>query len=219
MILWGRKNSMNVQKVTWALEELGIDCVRHDVAGSFGRTDTPEYMAMNPNKVVPTLQDGALTLWESNAVVRYLARTYDNGTLLPADKAQAALADQWMEWMTSTLVPSFYKIFLNKIRLPDGNAALLAEGIAGCAQQYALLDQHLASNRYVAGTDFSMGDIPIGATLYRYFNMDIERPSLPNLEAFYARLCQREAYAEHVMIPFGTNAAEWLQLEQAGAAD
>ncbi|MBS02778.1 MAG: glutathione S-transferase [Gammaproteobacteria bacterium] len=217
--LWGRRNSMNVQKVTWALKELDLGYERHNVGGSFGGTGTDDYLAMNPNRVVPTLRDGDVTIWESNAIVRYLARTYGVGRLQPKDAPEHARAEQWMDWLTSTLNPPFFQVFFNTIRLaPDQqNADAIAAGVDGCARLYGQLDAHLATQPYLAGQHFSMGDIPVGVTLYRYFNMDIERPALPNVTAWYERLQERPAYRRAVMIPFGRNVQEWDELETAGA--
>lgn len=217
--VWGRRNSMNVQKVTWALKELGLEYERHNVGGSFGGTNTAGYVAMNPNQVVPTLQDGEVTAWESNSIVRYLARTYGATSLQPADPATHARAEQWMDWLTSTLNPPFFQVFFNTIRLPKDkqDADAIAAGLEGCARLYGQLDEHLASHAYLAGDSFTMGDIPVGVTLYRYFNMDVERPSLPNVTAWYERLQERPAYRRAVMIPFGRDVDEWAVLEKAGA--
>ncbi len=217
--LWGRRNSMNVQKVTWALKELGLEYERHNVGGSFGGTDTDSYLKMNPNRVVPTLQDGDVTAWESNSIVRYLARTYDTGMLQPEDPATRARAEQWMDWLTSTLNQHFFAVFFNKIRMPADkqNAGAISSGVEGCARLYGQLDAHLARSKYLAGDKFTMGDIPVGVTLYRYYNMDIERPALAHVEAWYERLQERPAYRRAVMIPFGRDVNEWDELEKAGA--
>ena len=216
--VWGRRNSLNVQKVMWALGELGLDYQRHDIAGSFGVT--PEYLKLNYKGTVPTIQDGELTLWESNVCVRYLAQNYGNGTLYPAAAESAAMADQWMEFQTSTLMPAFFQIFLNMIRLPpeQANSKQQEAGVKACAKIFKEIDAYLSGKTYIAGDDFSMGDIPIGALLYRYFTLEIERPSLHNVEAWYQRLQERPAYAKHVMIPFGSNSEEWLVEEKRNAS-
>ncbi len=218
----GRRNSANVQKVMWTLGELGLTYQRRDVAGSFGLP--AGYEKLNPNPVVPTIRDGDLTLWESNACVRYLAHTYGNQAdatpgLWPANNHVLALADQWMEFSRSDFSIHFFNVFLNKIRLPAAKAkpALVESGVAGCAKVYAQLDAHLANHAYLAGDEFSMGDIPVGTFTYRYMEMDIDRPSLPNVERWYKTLRQREAYAKHVAIPFGRNSEEWDAAEQANA--
>lgn len=218
----GRRNSANVQKVMWTLGELGLGYQRTDAAGSFGLPDG--YSALNPNPVVPTIRDGDLVLWESNACVRHLARTYADhpgatSNLCPQDSQSLALADQWMEWSRSDYSQHFFQVFLNKIRLPQGKARpeLVAPAVAALGKVYAQLDAHLAKHAFVGGQDFSMGDIPAGTFTYRYMEMDIERPGLPNVERWYQALTQRPAYAQHVMIPFGRNSAEWDAAEQANA--
>ncbi len=217
--VWGRRNSMNVQKVMWTLGELQLDYVRHDMGGSFGTTD--EYVAMNPNAVVPTIHDDAndLTLYESNACVRYLAGQYGSGTLLPDDAAQAALGDQWMDWQCSALSPSFFLIFFNMIRVPADKRqdAQVERGVKETARLLAQLDAQLADRDYIMGDRLTMADIPIGAIMYRYFSLDIDRPALPGVDAWYARLCERPSYQKHVMIPFGSNVEEWQREEERNA--
>ncbi len=218
----GRRNSANVQKVMWTLGELGLSYQRTDAAGSFGLPDG--YAALNPNPVVPTIRDGDFVLWESNACVRHLARRYaDNPgatpNLCPLDVHSLALADQWMEWSRSDFSQHFFQVFLNKIRLPEGKARpeLVAPAVEALGKVYAQLDAHLAKHAFVGGEDFSMGDIPAGTFSYRYMEMDIDRPALPNVERWYQALTQRPAYAQHVMIPFGRNSAQWDAAEQANA--
>lgn len=213
----GRRNSVNVQKVMWTLGELDLGYQRQDVGGSFGFPDS--YEGLNPNKVIPTLQDGALTLWESNACVRYLARRYGAGSLWPEALEQQALADQWMEWQNSDVGTAFFQVFVNKIRLPAEQAQLdqIGRGIAGLRRSYAILNDHLAQHRFVAGAQFSAGDIPLGAMTYRYMNLDIERADYPHVQRWYDELAQRPAYQHHVMIPFGNNHAQWQERERANA--
>jgi glutathione S-transferase len=215
--VWGRRNSMNVQKVMWTLGELGLDYQRHDVGGSFGVDD--QYKAKNPNAVVPTIEDGELTLYESNACVRYLARQYGTGSLWPSDVKDAALADQWMDWQCSTFGAGFFMIFMNKIRVPadQSNPDQIRKGEQQTAHLLQQLETKLEQTDYMVGNTLTMADIPISALLYRYFMMEIERPSLPAVEAYYQRLTARPAYQKHVMIPFGRNAEEWLTEEKRNA--
>jgi len=217
--VYGRRNSANVQKVMWALGELGLDYQRHDVAGSFGLPDG--YERLNPNPIVPTIRDGKFTLWESNACVRYLAREYGVGNLWPSERDTLARADQWMEWQRSDLSNSFFPMFMNMIRIAadksDGKA--IARGVAGCNRAFTQLDNQLrqGDGDYVAGSELSMGDIALGPMVYRYFSMRIERPTLTNVERWYAKLADRPAYQRHVMIPFGNTLAEWDAYEREGA--
>ena len=217
IVVYGRRNSLNVQKVMWALGELELDYKRHDVAGSFGFPD--EYSSLNPNSVVPTIEDGNLVLWESNACVRYLARTYGAPTLWPGEAARLAHADQWMDWASSTMNPAFFQIFMNMVRLPAdrANPGQVEQGTRNCARLALRLDAHLANKAFMAGDTLTMGDIPLGCVFYRYFNLAVERPKAPNLAAWYERLCERPAYQKHVMIPFGKNADEWLAEEKKSA--
>lgn len=205
--------------VMWTVGELGLDYRRHNVGGSFGGNDDPEYVAMNPNKVVPTLNDGGKILWESNVITRYLSATYGRGTLWSEDIYQRAVADQWMDWVKTTLYGGFIPIFFNMIRKPANKCDRAARdaGVAATGDLLKILDRHLASNQFVAGDSFSMGDIPLGPVMYRYFNLEIERPNLPNVEAWYQRLCERPAFQKHGMIPFGSSFEQWAELEKAGA--
>ncbi|MGI9324095.1 MAG: glutathione S-transferase family protein [Pseudomonadales bacterium] len=213
----GRRNSLNVQKVMWTLGELMLEYQRQDVGGSFGFPD--DYPTLNPNAVVPTIRDGGLTLWESNGCVRYLARRYGEASLWPLQPAVLAVADQWMEWQRSEVGTAFFQVFINKIRLApeQAKADQIPRGVTGLRRWYEVLDQHLASNRFVAGDDFSMGDIPLGAMTYRYMTLDIERGPFAHVQRWYDQLASRPAYQHHVMIPYGGNSQEWEVAEQASA--
>lgn len=212
MRVLGRRNSANVQKVMWALGELGLEYKREDIGGSFSFPD--DYP--NPVSVVPTITDGDITVWESNACVRYIARSYGVGTLWPEDRKKLAQADQWMEWQRSGFAEAFFPLFMGKIRSGANNESL-SENIAAIGEQYKILDTHLTNNDYIAGDSLTMGDIPVGALTYRFMTLDIERPSIPNVDAWYQRLMERPAYRYHVMIPYGSNAAEWAEEENKNA--
>ena len=215
--VWGRRNSVNVQKVMWAIGEMNLEFERYDVAGSFG-VDA-NYLKLNPSGTVPTIEDGDLVLWESNSCVRYLSREYGANTLYPEDSKSIALAEQWMDFQTSSLYPVFMPIFLNKVRSPPekSNSDQIEQGLKGCSKIFEKLNHHLTNNDYMVGSKFSMGDISIGAMMYRYFEMDIERPSFECIENWYQRLVERPAYQKNVMIPFGRNLEEWLQFEKNNA--
>lgn len=203
LTIWGRNNSINVQKVMWTVAELGLDHERRDVGGAFGGLDTVEYGAMNPNRRIPVLDDGGMLVWESNAVVRYLAAKYDSGGLWPEEPGERSLADRWMDWMITTILPDMHPIFLGLIRTPEDrrDMAAIAAAAERLGKSFLLFDQHLADRPYVAGDAFTMGDIPMGAACYRYHALPIERPALPNTSAWYDRLQGRDAFREHVMIP------------------
>ncbi|MEK0082531.1 glutathione S-transferase family protein [Benzoatithermus flavus] len=201
--VWGRANSLNVQKVMWAVAELGLPYERIDVGGAFGGLDTPAYAALNPNRLIPVLEDGGTVVWESNAIVRYLAARYGAGTLWPEDPATRAAADRWMDWQLTTLQPSLSPVFLGLVRTPPEQRDMAAIGIHAerLGQAMRILDDHLAGRRFVAGDALTMGDIPLGCVYWRYVNLAIDRPELPNLAAWHERLAAREAYRQNVMLP------------------
>lgn len=194
--IWGRENSINVQKVLWCCQELGLDYERLDAGGAFGRTSEPDFLALNPTGLVPTLIDDGFALWESNAIVRYLCSQYGEGVLQPTDAHERARADQWMDWQTAMVWARFRPVFIALVRTPaaERDASAVAASVKATAQLLAILDHHLADQAHVAGPRFSMGDIPLGAAVHRWFNLDIERPCMPNLRAWYERLQERPAY-------------------------
>jgi glutathione S-transferase len=202
--VWGRRNSINVQKVMWAVGELGLAHEHIDAGGSFGGLDTDEFGAMNPNRRVPVIDDDGTVVWESHAIVRYLTAKYGAGSLWPEDAGARARSDLWTDWVLADLQPAFIGLFWNLYRTPEEqrNWNLIRQGIARSAILFQLLDRHLGEHAFIAGDVLTMGDIPAGAQLYRYFELEIDRPSLPNVEAWYARLQEREAYSTHVMVSF-----------------
>jgi glutathione S-transferase len=201
--LWGRRSSSNVQKVLWCCDELGIDYQQVDVGGPFGGTDTEAYGRLNPNRLVPTIEDGDFVLWESNAILRYLNDKYGDGRLLPTTAEGRAEADRWLFWDQSTLTRSVFPVFFAMVRTPQAerDPAKLERDIAAAAKTLAILDGHLADKAYVAGEAFGLGDIALGIWTHRWFALDITRPPLPKLEAWYHRLTDRLAYRGHVMVP------------------
>jgi len=201
--IWGRPNSINVQKVMWTVGELGLAHERIDAGGAFGRLDTPEYGRLNPNRKIPTLVDGDTVVWESNACVRFLAAKNGSGSLWPEDPGERSVADRWMDWQISELQPLMHPIFWNLIRTPPDKRDMRA--VAQAAERvgpvWSILDRHLAEHRFVAGERFTMGDIPVGCALWRYRNLDVAKPELPNLDRWFGELEQRPAYRTHVMLP------------------
>jgi len=203
--VWGRKTSVNVQKVMWAIAELGLAHERIDAGGTFGRTDTAEYGAMNPNRLVPTIDDDGFQLWESSAIVRYLSEAYGRGTLAPEGRHAYARADQWMEWATTSLYADLIgTCFVQLIRTTaaERNGAAVDAAVKRLAQRLAILDKHLADRQFIVGDRLSMADIGVGALMYRYYNLEMARTRLAHLEAWYQRLTDRKAYQDHVMIDF-----------------
>ena len=217
--VWGRRSSSNVQKVIWALDELGLEFKRHTVGGSFGGNREPDYLKMNPNGLVPVLRDGDVTMFESNAIVRYLAARYGEGTLRPKDAKGLAAAEQWMEWQNLNVVPPISAIFWNEVRTPkmqrDANKIAAAE--ANLAKVLPIADNALASSRWFAGDSFSYGDIAMGVLYWRYFKVGGQMRDLPNIGRWFGALQQRPAYRKWIMADFGRNPEEWAIYEKAVA--
>lgn len=202
--IWGRASSMNVQKVLWAADELGLSYERVDAGGKFGGLDTPAYHRLNPNARIPTIEDDGAVIWESNAIVRYLAARYGEGQLWDKDPGKRGAADQWMDWMQTTLAPDFYGLFWAAVRTAPQRQEpqVIREFTRRVAQHYGLVEEVLTRQPFLAGDSLTVADIPVGATLHRYYEMAIERPALPHLRACYERLGQRPAYRKHVMVSF-----------------
>jgi glutathione S-transferase len=198
----GRNNSSNVQKVLWCCEELGLKYEREDVGGPFGRNRDPEYLALNPNGLVPTIIDGDFVLWESNTIIRYLAAKHGNDTLYPTDLRARAMGERWMDWQLSVLGPAIMPIFVGLIRTPPEkrDQAAIAAARDKSATALKMLDGFLGRSDYVAGASFTVGDIPVGITTYRWYTFEIEREDFPNLKRWYERLSTRPGFKKHVMI-------------------
>lgn len=199
LTLWGRLNSHNVKKVAWLAEEIGLPYVRHDVGGAFGMSDA--YLAINPNALVPTIEDGDVVLWESNAILRYLAAKYAP-TLWPDDAAVRAIGDRWMDWQFG-YADAQRDAFLHLVRrAPEArDAAVIARSAEACAAQMAVLERYLADTPWLSGAAFGIGDIPMGVYAHTWFTLDIARPELPHVRAWYERLVARPGFAAQVMIP------------------
>ncbi len=197
--LLGRANSSNVMKVIWLLEELGLPYERVDIGGPFGGTDTPDYRARNPNGVVPTLVEDEFVLWESNAILRYLASQH--GTpLWPTDAHARAHVDQWMDWLQTTLGPPQSIVFQGLIRIAPEKRDMAAIGAAAdkLRRFYGMLETALQKHDYIAGPALSLADIAIGVHAHRWFSFDLARPDHPHLRAWYDRLLTRPVYAAHI---------------------
>ena len=201
LTIWGRINSVNVQKVLWCCEELGLDYQRIDAGGPFGIVDTPEYRERNPNGLVPTIDDDGFILWESNAIVRYLAAKHVS-RLWPADPRRRAEADQWMDW-SHTFWGALRTAFLGLIRTPpeQRNEAAIAESLRKTEELLRLLDDHLRSRPYLAGDEFTLGDIPLGCGIWRWMALPIERATQPHVVRWFERLGERPVYRKIVMSP------------------
>ncbi len=200
--IWGRKNSTNVRKVLWCAEELELEYESVDAGGAFGLVNEPQYRALNPNGLVPMIEDDGLVLWESNAIVRYLSARYgaESGWYVD-DARQRAEADKWMDWTTSSLAAPFRPLFWGILRTPAEQQDWVAINAAHktCAQMLSIADQALARQPYLSGSELGMGDIPLGCFAYAWFEMPIERPGMRHLRAWYERLQERPAFQAAVM--------------------
>ena len=201
--IWGRDNSVNVQKALWCCEEMGVQYQRIDAGGTFGIVNTPQYRALNPNGLVPTIEDGPFVLWESNTIVRYLTAKHSAGKLWPEDLKVRAEADKWMDWTNTTFWPTFRPLFWNLIRTPvdQRDDEAIEESRLKTAEILDFLDAHLKNRAYIAGDDLTMGDIPMGCAIWRWLSVPVERPSLPNIQHWFGNLRQRPACQNVVMLP------------------
>lgn len=202
--LWGRASSANVQKAVWTLEEIGQPYERIDAGGKYGGLDTPEFAAMNPNRRIPVLRDGNLTLWESHAIVRYLAARYAPGLLWPEDPVARAAVDQWTDWTATTFQPAWIGLFWLAVRTPEAkrDPAQVEKALSATAAAFRILDEQLASSAYIAGDRFTFADIVAGVSLYRWATMEIERPSLPNVDVWHGHLMDRPAFVKSVCVSY-----------------
>jgi glutathione S-transferase len=205
LTVWGRRSSFNLQKVMWLVGELGIEHRHIEAGGQFGGLDTAEFRAMNPHGRVPVIDDGGAVVWESHAIMRYLAARYGRDSFWSDDDFTRSLSDRWMDWAQSSLQPDFLLgVFWGFYRTPEPQRdwPAIRQRIERCAKHFELLDRWLAGRAFMLGDRLTLADIPIGTNLYRYFNLEIERPPVPNVERWYRRLQDRPAYRAHVMIPF-----------------
>lgn len=201
----------------WTVGELGLAFERHPVGGSFEGTREPDYLTMNPNGRIPTIRDGDLTLWESNAIVRHLCRAHDKERLLlPATEAEYALSDQWMDWHKTTLYPAYIEFAWATIRTepavrdPDRIRYYRTQ----TEQALAILEAHLDISEYVVGGRLGMADIPFGPLYFRLRKLDFQTSAYPNLERWYHSFCERPAFREHVAFEFGKTPGQWYRIER-----
>ena len=199
LTIWGRLNSHNVKKVAWAAQEIGLPHQRIDIGGKFGFT--PQYLALNPNRLIPTVEDDGFVLWESNAILRYLAAAHAPHLWPESAQAQGS-ADRWMDWQFQ-YADAQRDAFLGLVRHAPENrdAAAIARSAEKCGALMEILDAQLARQPWLTGAHFGIADMPMGVYAYTYFGIDIPRPDLPHVGAWYARLTQRPGFASQVMIP------------------
>ena len=200
--IWGRISSINVRKVVLCAQELGLDFQRTEAGGRFGIVQTPEFLALNPNAMVPVIDDGEgaerVVLWESNTIVRYLCAKHAPGTLYPESLATRFDAERWMDWQQTTLNRGSGGAFVQWVRTPEAerNTAVIAQSVSATEPLFALLDAHLATRAFMLGDAFSMADIPLGCEAHRWLNLpptDYTRPSWPNVERWFADMRARAA--------------------------
>lgn len=203
--IWGRRSAFNVQKVMWLVGELGLEHEHTTLGGDAGGLDDPDFVRMNPHGRVPVIDDNGTVVWESHAILRYLAAVYGDAALWPDDPALRSHADRWMDWTQTSLQPTFLNgIFWGYFRTPESQRdwPAIRQNQELSNQYFKRLDDALEGRDFLGGSSLGLADIPAGTHLYRYFGMDLERPALPRVEAWYDRLQERPAYREHVMIPF-----------------
>jgi len=204
--IWGRKTSSNVQAVMWCVGELRLDYQRYDIGHVYGGNQTPEFLGMNPNGTVPVIRDGEnAPLWESGAILRYLATRYGNAPFWPQDPAGRATVDMWAEWAKINISQNFTgPIFWQRVRTAakDRDEALIAKGLEKLTPFLQRADKRLACHPWLVGEDFTLADIQFGHLLYRYYDIELDRPVLPALAAYYQRLTTRPAYQKHVMVSY-----------------
>jgi glutathione S-transferase len=202
--IWGRATSSNVMKVLWLCEELGIPFERIDLGGPFGGTQAPEYLARNPNALVPTIEDDGFVLWESNAILRYLVRTRaPSHPIYPADPRAAADCDRWMDWQQTALNPPLVTVYFTLFRIPEPERdwAAFAKAKAQVEALFAMLDARLATRRFLCGEAFTLADIALGIYAYRWLALDLEKPATPNLRRWHDEIATRAGFSKYVALP------------------
>ena len=202
--IFGRRSSFNVQKVIWLVDELGLAHEHIPLGGDHGGLDTPELMAMNPNGLVPVIDDAGTVVWESHAILRYLAARHGQGRFWSDDAAERSQWDRWLDWARGFQEDFLNGVFWGLYRTPDAqrNWRAIEHSIARTWEHLERLEGVLEGRRFLLGDEFTLADIPAGALLFRCFGLDIARPETPNVEAWHARLQARPAYQRRVMIPF-----------------
>lgn len=202
LTIWGRNNSTNVKKVLWCLEELGLSYERIDAGGQYGQLNDPLYRSLNPNGLIPCLQDDDFILWESNTIVRYLAAQYGANRLYLPDAKQRAAAEKWMDWATSSITAPFKAVFIGLVRTAPElqDKTQIAHSIVQWNTLMAIANEALSKQAYLSGDKFGIGDIPLGCLAYAWFNLSIERPQLPHLQRWYQNLTERAAFQKVIDI-------------------
>ena len=203
LIIWGRLNSVNVQKVVWAAGECGLAYERRDAGMAFGITTTRDYLAKNPNAQIPTIEDGNLVVWESHAIIRYLCTRHASGTLWAEEPAERSLADRWMDWTATSLNAAIGPAFHGLVRTAPENRDMSAieAAIALTEKRMHLLDNHLAQNHHLAGDSFTMAEIALGPFIHRWLNMPVERQDHAHVQRWYESIAARPAASAALQLP------------------
>lgn len=201
--IWGRLSSINVQKVVWTAVDLELDFTRLDAGGPFGGLDTPEYGLLNPNRLVPVLEDDDFVLWESNAIVRYLAERYGKNKLWIDALAHRAKADRWLDWQATTFAPLMMPAFIGLVRTPEEerNELAIADSVAQCGLLVNILERELEQRPYLGGENFSIADIAVGAQVHRWLHLPIQRAPSPVLREWYERIIHRPGAVAALGLP------------------
>ena len=191
--IWGRISSLNVRKVVLVAQELGVAHQRFDVGGRHGGVQTPEYLAKNPNALVPVIEDDQVQLWESNVIVRYLCARYSSDALYPLALPARFNAERWMDWQQTTLNPAGRAAFLQWIFTPADHRdqTLIAQSVAATEPLFALLDKHLSNQPFIAGDQLTMADVPIACEVHRWYGLPQPHPAWPHLDRWYAAIAAR----------------------------
>jgi len=193
--LWGRISSINVRKVVWAAQELGLTVQRTDAGGPFGVVQEADYRRKNPNALVPLIEDGEVRIWESNVIVRYLCAKHSQGDFYPAGLPERFAAEQWMDWQQTTFNPAGRSAFIQWIRTPaeQRNPALIAQSVAATEALLALMDAHLADHAFMGGDRFGMADIPLACEMHRWAGLPQPRQARTHLDRWYQNILARPA--------------------------
>ena len=202
--IWGRASSSNVMKVLWLCEELSIPFERVEAGGAFGRVREPEYLALNPNGLVPVIEDGGFVLWESNAILRYLTRTRaPRHPVYPDDPREAADCDRWMDWQGTALNPPLVTVYFTLFRIPEPERdwAAFAKARDAVAALFGMLEARLRDRHFICGDALTLADIALGIYAYRWLKLPVERPETPRVQAWHDRLAARSGFQRYVALP------------------
>ena len=202
--IWGRNNSINVKKVLWIAEELGLKYENFEVGGKFGGLDTAEFLKLNPNGLIPVIEDEGFVLWESNSILRYIAAQYGQDSFWVEDCKKRGATEKWMDWASEELFPLFKAILFNAVRLPPEkrNTDILANAIDGFEKKLSIIENEFSLSPWLSGKNFGLADIVVGTYIYYYYEINIKRlTKFSKVEDWYQRLQKRPAYKKIIMIP------------------